>query len=418
MDLDLPKKRRYILMGLAGVVLYSGLATREFLGWFLSTHSRGTSLLWAARLVPENAAYHNQLGRYHLLVEGNLEAALREQQTAVRLNQYDSDYWFDLARTRQVMGDVEGQATAVQRALAAEPTRPDAAWQAGNFFLLRGENSQALRAFRVVLENDPQMAPAALEMCWRVTHDVNELLRSALPQQSEVYLLFIEFLASRKEPAAAHEVWSALASLGQPFEPRRGLEYINYLLRNGDAEHAAQAWQQMASLTGLTAYLPNQNLIVNPSFELDVLNQGFDWRYAQQPYVTLQLDANEFVKGNRALAVHFDGHGVNDAGIYQLIPVRANTEYSFSARFKTENLEGAGGPRLVVQDGYSNAVYFSSEDLLHAGSWHQVNGSFATGDQAKLVVLRLLRVPANNAIRGTLWLDDFLLAEKTGGASR
>ena len=63
-------------------------------------------------------------------------------------------YWFDLAAAYQVAGDLSGQRDALEHALQAEPTAPDVAWEAANFFLIDGDIDRALREFHVVIEND------------------------------------------------------------------------------------------------------------------------------------------------------------------------------------------------------------------------------------------------------------------------
>ncbi len=74
-----------------------------------------------------------------------------------------------------------GQRTALDRALQAEPTAPDVAWEAANFFLIDGEIDRALREFRVVIENDISLVDASLRACWRVRPDADALLRDVVP---------------------------------------------------------------------------------------------------------------------------------------------------------------------------------------------------------------------------------------------
>ena len=406
-------KSRALRVCLVLMAIYAGLALRELAGWSLSLGTSERALSWAVRLAPENAAYRRTLGRYRLIAQGNPQAAARELQSSVAHNPFNADSWFDLARAYQIAGDSARQEAAVLRAAAAEPTRPDVAWEAGNFFLIHGENERALREFSIVLANDALSAERVLPMCWRITHDVDTLVNGAIPPVPDIYLRFIEFLNSQKDDESAAKVWSALLQLRQPFEPRRALEYVKHLLLRGDSEAASRAWQQMAPLSGLSSYLAEQNLIVNPKFELDILNEGFDWHYLKKPYITLQLDPNEFTKGSRSLSIQFDGHGVNDIGVSQFIPLKPDASYDFSAYFKTEGMEGAGGPRFVIQDAYTESILYQSDDLLHEASWHQVFGRFQVPPGTKLGVLRILRIPAGNAIRGRLWVDDFSLTEAT-----
>ena len=147
-----------------------------------------------------------------------------------------------------------------------------------------------------------------------------------------------------------------------------------------------------------------------------MLNAGFDWQYQKQSSVTLNLDPSDFHAGRRFLQITFDGPGISEAGIYQYIPVEPNTTYDVSAYYKTGEMEGAGGPHFTVQDVYSLAVYYESDELKDAGFWKSAVGEFTTAPDCKLIVLHVRRLPAGSPIRGKLWVDDFHLVKKTSPA--
>lgn len=397
--------------GLAAGLIAFGLA--DCVADFLAGHASEGSLHWATRLAPGNAAYHSQLGRYLQVTNGDLRQALREYQKATELNPQDAAAWFDIARLEQVLGDAAEQGRALQQAVRAAPKKPDVAWEAGNFLLLRGERDAAMKEFRVVLENDDIVAPAVLDLIWRVQPDAQALLDQVIPPRTETYGALLSHLISLKDNDSAAKVWSALIGLQQPFSQRTGLFYVDYLLNQRLADPARDAWQEMAPLCGLTAYLPGQNvpgqnLMVNPRFELDVLNAGFDWHYYEQGSVKIALDSNA-PGGTHGLLVSFLGPGFAETGLFQQIAVTPNTQYQFSVHFKTDELEGAGGPAFVVRDELTGVVYLTTETLKNPGSWREVAGHFATGPEAKLVSVRMVRIPAGNAMRGHLWMDEVQL---------
>jgi hypothetical protein len=196
-----------------------------------------------------------------------------------------------------------------------------------------------------------------------------------------------------------------MVQLQQPVETKHVFDYVRYLIDRRDVAQAHRAWQQAANLCDLSGYQPSpENLVVNGDFSLPVLNGGFDWLYEKLSDVSLALDPTELHSGHRSLSIIFDSRGIEDAGIRQLIPVEPNAKYEFSADFKSEGLEGAGGPRFSFDDRFTGANYFVSEELKDEGFWKQVGGTFDTGPDSKLVVLRIQRVPAGNAIRGKLWI--------------
>ena len=394
-------------LGLAAALLvFSAL---DFLGNYFSGRPNLASLRRATRLAPGNASYHSQMGRYLQITNGDLREALREYETAARLNPNDSAAWFDIVGIQQILGNSQEQGRALEEAVRAAPKKPDVAWESGNFFLLRGDREKAINAFRIVLENDPQSAPAALDLLWRVQPDAGTLLERAVPPIPSAYSSFLVMLISKQETDAASKVWSALLQLQQPIAPGVGLAYVNYLLGKLQPEAARQAWLQMAPLCGLTAYLPGQNLIVNPRFELDVLNAGFDWHYDKLHDVKINLDANAAPRGNQSLLVTFEGPGISETGLFQLVTLAPESQYQFSVHFKSDQLEGAGGPVFVLRDALTGKEYFTTEALRNPGSWREVTAHFQTGADAQLALLRLSRIPAGKAIRGHVWLDEVQL---------
>jgi tetratricopeptide (TPR) repeat protein len=407
--------RKVIFLGvcLALTGVYVGLVAREFLADYFSKKLDLASLQIAARLSPENAEYQYRIARYFLETQQEPATAAQFFESATALNPHNTSYWLALSRTYRRLADPDRQNHALQRAIAADPSTPDVAWEAANFYWTMDETDKALREFHVVLENDPYLPPEALDRCWRINPDVQVLLRDVVPRNAEVYSLFLDFLISRNEPAAAARVWTEMVKFQHPVETQHVFNYVRYLVDRRDVTHARQAWQQAASLSDLSGYQPSpKNLVVNGDFNLPVLNGGFDWLYEKSSDVSLALDATELHSGQRSLSIVFDSRGIEDVGIRQLIPVEPNTTYEFSAYFKSQGLEGAGGPRFLLADRFTGANYFASDELKDADFWKQVTGTFDTGPDTNLLVLRIQRMPAGNAIRGKLWIGGVHLAER------
>jgi tetratricopeptide (TPR) repeat protein len=392
---------------------YLAVTASQFAAAWLGSRAELVSLQRAARLDPGNAEYRHHLGRYFDLVARDPNSAVAQYKAAVALNPNSARYWFDLSSAYQVLGDTANQSATLEQAISADSMTPDVAWEAGNFYLVQGENEKALREFRVVIANDPSLADAALQFCWRIEPDVDALLRDVLPVRGDAYASFLSLLEAKQETAGAAKVWNALIQTQQPFEKRHGYEYIRYAIQHKEVDQALMVWRELTARFGLTAYLPSStNLLANGNFNLEMLNAGFDWQYQKQSGVNLTLDPGDHHAGRRSLSIIFDGPGIVDAGFYQLVGVRPSTSYDFSAYYKNGAMEGAGGPHFTIQDMYTQAVYYESEELKEAGFWKSANGEFTTGPDCKLVVLHIRRLPAGSPIRGKLWVGDFHLTEK------
>ena len=392
--------------------IYSGSAIREYLADHYSQKSDLASLQRAVRLQPANAKYRDRFGRYLSMVQESPEAATESYKAAVELNPYVAAYWLDLAAGYELLGNSGGQKAALEHAINADPRRPEVAWEAANFYIIHGETQRALRELRTAIQGGPALRAASLQLCWRVEPDVDIILGDAIPPVPDVYLFFLQLLISKKETAGAAKVWQELARLGRPIERASVFNYISYLISQQEIVQARLVWQQATGLWGMPAYQPSPaNLVVNGDFSLDVLNGGFDWLYQRSTSIALALDPTQAHTGQRSLSIIFDGPGIKDAGIRQFIAVEPNTTYQFSANFRAEDMEGAGGPQFAIRDAFGSRTYFSSEELKGADFWKPVRGAFTTGTDTKLVVLEVDRVPAWSPIRGKLWIDGVRLAK-------
>ena len=413
MAIPLSNPRRWqFAAGVAFLVcVYLFLTGKEFAASAFASHAKLPSLERAVRLAPGNADYRHRLGRYFAFVAGDPQSAIDSLRAAVALNPHDASYWFDLAAAYQVTGNIAGQRAALEHALQSEPTAPGVAWESANFFLIDGDIDRALRGFRVVIENDIELKDAALRECWRVRPDTDALLRDVVPARADPLLSFLGFLMSNRETEGAIKTWNRLAQLHEKFENRYLYGYVGYLIGAHRPDAAMAAWEQTADTLGLSAYLPTEdNLVVNGDFSLDILNGGFDWTYVNRTGVRPLLDPSDFRQGHRSLSLTFEGPGINDAGIQQLIPVRGAATYDFSAYYKSADFEGAGGPQIVLRDAYTGAPLYASDPLNDADFWKEVHSKVTTPNSTTLLLLAIERFPAGAAIRGKLWLDDFELA--------
>lgn len=368
----------------------------------------------AIRLEPADAEYRELLGRNLALSPASLDEAIANYRSAVHLNPYDARSWLDLAGAYQIAGRTAEQAESVERAVEADPNTPHVAWEAANFFLIQGDQEKALRYFGVVMANDPQLVDAALQICWRATGDANQIVTQVLPRRPDLYLSFLHLLIARQEVAAAESVWEHLIALNQEFSPKLAFPYFRLLLAKQEVAAAQTAWQQAASVNrSLQAYLPSrQNLVVNGGFEENILNGGFDWWYQSNPHAAVAIDTSEFSGGTRSLLITFDGQSADDPGIFQFVPVKPNSQYEFSAQYRSEELDTASGPRFSIADAYTGTSYVLTDDILGTNPWHPEQAQFHTGPNTKLVLLKIVREPANPLIRGKLWIDELKLVEQ------
>jgi len=394
--------------------LYAWWALRLYRASRLAATHDGMSFFFAIRLEPANASYSDQLGQYEMWQAQDPLAAASRFQRAVELNPYASSYWMHLAQSEESLGNEPEILNAIRRAIAVDPMTPDIAWNAGNFFLLQGRAQEALDQFAVVMRNDPLLAETALEVSWRATHDF-DAIRRRLPPNPDVYLKFIRLLTGQRQWDAADRVWSAMLELHHAFDPHSALFYVDALLANRDAVGAEKVWQQLVTSSGLQPYIHPGNLVVNPGFDQDLLNAGFDWRYNPQPGASVALDQTQSYGGGQSMLVKFSAPN-SDIGLFQYVVVVPGTSYVASAWVKSQELETANGPVLAVCDAYQNIEYSQSEETLGSSTWHRVQAAFVADHGAKVIALRFLRNPGSTQITGSFWIDNIELSPITSEA--
>lgn len=403
--------KRWAAAGMVGVAAaaYCGLATSRLLADRFAKSPDEALLRRAVRLDPGNAEYWNRVGIHNLALQAP-NRALPWLRSAAKLNPNSARYSIDLAVSEQLLGDSSGEQSAIQHALAVNPRSPSISWQAANLFLADGLTDEAMKQFRTVLETDASLITPAIRTAWQIRPDVDSLLQQVIPPAAN--MPFLQFLLSKKETEAASKVWEKVYSLQQEVDRADLLDYERHLLTQREVSQASRVWQQGTKLSGLVPYQASpENLLVNGDFSLDILNGGFDWVHEPVSGVSVALDTDEMHSSSRSLRILFDGAGISDAGISQLVVVEPSTRYEFGAFYKARDMDGAGAVQLAIHDAYRATPLFVSADLRNADFWKNVGGSFVTPTDTHLVRVQIIRTPPGRPLRGKLWLDGLRLVQ-------
>lgn len=405
-----------LLLICGAAALYTWCALRVFQAHRQSDNRDLGSLQRATRLQPKDASNYDLVGQYYMWNVQDPGAAEQQFRQAVSLNPYDSEYWLHLAQAYSSLGEDGNEGAAIRKAIAVNPTTPDIAWNAANFFLIQGDNARALDALAVVVRNDPNMAESALGLAWRASGDLKEI-ESRLPAEPELYIKLIKVLIAREQWEGANQVWSALWKMNRGFDAHSVLFYVDSLLAKHDVVGAQNAWQQLLTrFDSMKLYVSPGNLVVNPGFDREILNAGFDWHYATVPNVIALLDSTQSHDGTESLLITYSGPN-QDIGMFQYVPVTPGMTYNASAWVKSEELQTANGPRLSVIDGYTDVELAHSEETLGTSSWHRVTTDFTPDPNTHLVRLLFLRNPWQTQIQGRFWIDGLRLTPNGRGNS-
>lgn len=396
-----------VLFSLASV--YLALVTAQFLAACFASLPNPVWLKRAIWVDPGNAEIRYRVGELYSL-RGSPQDAIPWLRSALESNPHNGWYWIDLAAAQQSVGDVAPEQRSLQQALTVDPNTPEIGWTAANLYLAQGLTSNALQQLHTVLENDPALASRAIRKCWDTRPDIHYLLASVIPPSA--YPNMLSFLISRNETAAASKVWDQMVSSQRAIDRQDLFDYVHYLVAHHEPAQAALVWRDAATMASLQVYQPSpMNLLINGDFGLEILNGGFDWIHEKNNGVSLALDPTAPHSSPRSLRITFDGPGVVDAGVSQIVPVQPDTSYEFSAFYKTADMDGAGGMQFAILDAYRGTSFFMSGDLRDADFWKETGGSFTSGPDTHLIVLRIVRMPSGSPIRGKLWIDGLQLVE-------
>lgn len=403
-------KRLLAILCLVACAWYIATAARAYRSYRLSASTQRGGLEQSSGLEPLDADAHYRLGRYLLFIQQDAGAAAAEFKHACTLNPYNAQYWLSLSTAYQVTGDLEAEQRALEQAARADSTTPDVSWTVGNFYLTRGETDKALHAFRVVIQNDPTMILPALRLCWRANPDIDVLLRDGMPPTADSHLQLLTMMVNDHRLPEAVKVWTHLLALKEWFRPERAFPYFDLLIEQHAVTELRRDWSDMATvIAAMRSYQPSVNLVVNGGFDDDILNGGLDWRYQPQDGTKVQMDNSTFFSGTSALAITFDGPPLPAAGIYQYVPVQPNTQYALSGYVRADDLDTASGPRISVVDAYLKVSLAQTEDVTGTTAWREIDATFKTGSDTDLVLVSIVRSPAEAHIRGKFWLDQVKL---------
>ncbi len=367
----------------------------------------------AVQLVPDNAEFSHLLGLQLSAADQDDSRAIANLLQAIHLNPNNGRYWLDLASVYQATSNVQKQNEALHAAVRAEPGNPEVAAEAAQYFLVASDVDEAFPLFRQSLAQNSEAAKSILPICWRQTHDANLILSRVIPDSPELQLSFLSLLTAQKETDAAKQTWEFLVASHKSFPSQLSFFYFDYLLHEHDVAGFDRAWRELAGLSSnLQSYLPNDNLIVNGGFERQLLNAGFDWRYAPADDITAGIDDSVAHSETHSLSLSYDGGPAYEAGWTQYVPVQSNTDYEFSAWIKSENVTSSSGPRIALVDAFSGATLLLTDDVLDTHPWQEMTGTLRVPAGTELIAVKIVRAPADTRIRGRVWIDDLRLVKR------
>jgi hypothetical protein len=364
----------------------------------------------------------------------DISQAISDYQKALSLNPRLSQAWVDLADCYERTERYADAEEALDRALATHTYSPVTRWQAGNYFLRRGNLPRMYECFKMDSEYDPEKLGIAMDIAWKVDAGRAGILRKLVPDKLSANLRYLDFLLSRDELDLARAAWERVLKNDIPpeseFKVGLSFGYIDHLLARSRVEEAERVWDEALQKAGSglrdTRILEQEpggrqagsgNLVWNGSFANEILHGGFDWRYPGMQDVQFQVEPNKGMEGANCLRVTFGGTNISFSHLSQIVPIPSPGSYVLDLYLRTEGLTTDQTPYILIK-GYpeGSGASLRTDPFPESTGWKKMSCPFVVKENCKAIQFVLRRDPSSkfdNQIKGSLWLGGISIQAKT-----
>jgi hypothetical protein len=350
----------------------------------------------------------------------DIPGAIKDYTQALKLNPRIGQAWLDLADCYERVGETDKAEKALQNALRVWPYSPLTRWQAGNFYLMRGNLDRMYECFKMASAYDLDKLDMAIRLTWKVDSDHAAIYKKLIPDQLPAKLIYLNFLVSLDALDLARPVWEG--SLASPiptaseFKVSSVFYYMDRLLALNRAEEALRVWHEALQKSGIN-WTDNRvektdvNLVWNGSFENEILRGGLDWRTLDSQDFEIQSELEDPLDGLISLKLTFAETNIDFAHFSQIVPILIPGNYQLEFYAKTDNLTTDQRPYILVQGFPDTQSVLARSDMFPESSrWKKYSVPFTIKEETKAVKLTLRREPSQkfgNQIKGILWMDKF-----------
>lgn len=380
-------------------------------------HLSKENLLNAIRLSPPNPEPYYRLGLFYQwdIRHIDLKESAHYLRKAIERNPLEQEYWLQLAKILQRMGENAVSQRALENAIRVFPTGYRGRWMSANLFLQQGDIEKALLHFSYILAHYPNQSSLVYDVLEKAVGDSDFVLERIVPKNPSSFRQYLSYLYGMGDQASARKAWAKRLSFGYQADRGEALRYIEFLISQGEFNEAFQAWRVRFQEEGLSPF-SESDLITNGDFGKDqILGGGFDWKIENVPGTEVSFDPSIAFEGKRSLKIVFTGkENVDFYHVYQFVPLKSNTEYVLRANMKTRAVTTKSGLKIEVL-GAGQSFHSASETLTGDNEWRKLIVSFRTPAPLQGGWVRVRREKTDKFdryISGTVWIDQVSLTEK------
>ena len=376
------------------------------------------SLLQAVRTDPDNPEPFYKLGMLHQwnFQQVDLMESSQYLQLAIQRNPLEQEYWLNLAKVLQRMGEMESSEQALERAVLTFPTGYKGRWIAGNLLLQQGTLEKAFSHLSYILTYYPNQSSLVYDVCERAVDDRGVILDRLVPEEPKSLNQYLDYLYESGDKETAKRAWEKRVSLGYEIELEGALKHIDFLISQREFQEAYQVWKARLRKEG-RAVPSDHDLITDGGFEQEKgFGRGFDWKIEKVLGAEISHDPSIAYEGKKSLRIVFNGkENVDFHQVSQYVPLKSDTEYILKAHMKTKGITTRNGLKMEVS-GINPGMYQASEPVAGDNDWKEIIVSFRTGVNSTGGLVRIRRERTDKfdrLISGTVWVDNVQLTEIT-----
>lgn len=374
----------------------------------------------AVGLAPNDPLPHWRLGNLvqKELPPDQISLVVAEYEKAVALSPSDYRFWMDFGSALEQAGDFEKAEKALREAVKLAPSYAYPHWYLGNLLIRTDRYTEGFAELLLASEANDQFQPQLFNLAWQVNKGDFDALRAAVGNAPGMRAMFAKYLVERNRYDEGLRLWNTLTETEKRESRFAADPMISSLITNQRYHTAMQIWNEVAPGP---SYHAEAGHILDRGFE-DNLAHGpgavFGWQVQSNSQTQIGIDAGQGHTGSRSLRVYFQVRThVDVINVSQLVPVEPNTQYDLECYVKTERLESASTPSVVIANAADDAVLAGSASAPSGSNgWQPISLSFKTGPKTEAVRVKILRSSCPESpvcpIFGTVWYDDFDLKSR------
>lgn len=368
----------------------------------------------AVGLAPNDPLPHWRLGTLAQkeLPPDQIALAVAEFEKAVSLSPSDYRFWMDYGVALEQAGDTEKAEKALRQAVKLAPTYAFPHWYLGNLLLRTDHYAEGFSELRTASAANDQFQSQLFNFAWQLNKDDFAALQTSIGDTPGVRAAFAKYLVERGRYDEGLQFWNTLAEANKRENRLAADLIISRLIGSQRYYQAMELWNEIAPSP---AYKAGIGHLIDPGFE-DNLAHGpgavFGWQVQSNNQVQMGIDAGQGHSGSRSLRLYFQVRShIDTINVSQLVPVKPDTQYEFECYVKTEKLESAETPAILIANANDGATLVSAAAPTGSNGWQKVSLSFKTGAKVEAIFVKMARNSCPDSpvcpIYGTVWYDDF-----------